>query len=286
VAAAIQRHHRRRFPTGLIARHAVINVFLVIIVLPLIWVLLMSVKSLPESYSTNFWPRQFDFSHYGFVLTRIQTLPQNMFNSIFVTLATVAITTFCAILGGYTLVHVKLPGRMLLIWLLIASLFFPTRLLSLISIYEIQRQLGLLNTVVGLIFPYVTLNLAVSILIMRGIFEQLPHELVEASRMDGCGPWRTLFLVLLPLLLNGIVVVSMVNFVGVWGEYLLAVTLTNDQATRTLPVVLASAHSGMGQWAYPRIAAVYVIAVTPGIIIFALFQRLYFKGLTEGAIKL
>jgi ABC-type glycerol-3-phosphate transport system permease component len=92
--------------------------------------------------------------------------------------------------------------------------------------------------------------------------------------------------VLLPLLLNGIVVVSMVNFVGVWGEYLLAVTLTNDQATRTLPVVLASAHSGMGQWAYPRIAAVYVIAVTPGIIIFALFQRFYFKGLTEGAIKL
>jgi ABC-type glycerol-3-phosphate transport system permease component len=251
-----------------------------------VWVILLSLKPLTESYSSQLWPSRFDFSHYGFVVTKIQTLPRNMFNSIFVTLSTVLITTLCAVLGGYALVHVKLPGRALLIWLLVASLFFPTRLLSLISIYEIQRQLGLINTVVGLIFPYVTLNLAISILIMRGIFEQLPHELVEASRIDGCGPWRTLLFVLAPLLLNGVVVVSMVNFVSAWGEYLLAVTLTNDQSVRTLPVVLASAHSGMGQWAYPRIAAVYVIAITPGIIVFALIQRLYFKGLTEGALKL
>jgi len=271
---------------GTILQHLVIVFFMLVILLPVVWVILLSLKPLTESYSSQLWPSRFDFSHYGFVVTKIQTLPRNMFNSIFVTLSTVLITTLCAVLGGYALVHVKLPGRALLIWLLVASLFFPTRLLSLISIYEIQRQLGLINTVVGLIFPYVTLNLAISILIMRGIFEQLPHELVEASRIDGCGPWRTLLFVLAPLLLNGVVVVSMVNFVSAWGEYLLAVTLTNDQSVRTLPVVLASAHSGMGQWAYPRIAAVYVIAITPGIIVFALIQRLYFKGLTEGALKL
>jgi len=276
----------RRLPLGQIAQHLVITFFMLIILLPVVWVVLLSLKPLTESYSSQLWPSRFDFSHYGFVVTKIQTLPRNMFNSVFVTLSTVLITTICAVLGGYALVHVKLPGRALLIWLLVASLFFPTRLLSLISIYEIQRQLGLINTVVGLIFPYVTLNLAISILIMRGIFEQLPHELVEASRIDGCGPWRTLLFVLAPLLLNGVVVVSMVNFVSAWGEYLLAVTLTNDQSVRTLPVVLASAHSGMGQWAYPRIAAVYVIAITPGIIVFALIQRLYFKGLTEGALKL
>lgn len=278
--------HRRRLPTGEILRHAVIIFFMVVILLPILWVLLLSVKSLPESFSANFWPKEFDFSHYGFVLSRIQTLPQNMLNSVVVTLATVVITTVCAILGGYALVHVRLPGKAVLLWLLVASLFFPTRLLSLISIYEIQRELSLLNTVHGLIFPYVTLNLAISILIMRGIFEQIPHELVEASQIDGCGPWRTLLMVLVPLLLNGVVVVVIVNFVSAWGEYLLAVTLTNDQSVRTLPVVIASAHSGMGQWAYPRIAAVYIIAITPGIILFALLQRLYFKGLTEGAMKL
>lgn len=286
MAALSTTRSRRRLPLGQVVQHLVIIFFMLLILLPVVWVLLLSLKPLAESYSSQLWPSRLDFSHYGFVVTKIQTLPRNMFNSIFVTLSTVLITTLCAILGGYALVHVKLPGRAALIWLLVASLFFPTRLLSLISIYEIQRQLGLINTVVGLIFPYVTLNLAISILIMRGIFEQLPHELVEASRIDGCGPWRTLLFVLAPLLLNGVVVVSMVNFVSAWGEYLLAVTLTNDQSVRTLPVVLASAHSGMGQWAYPRIAAVYVIAITPGIIVFALIQRLYFKGLTEGALKL
>ncbi len=284
--AALTQAQRRRQPSGQLFKHGVIIFFMLVILLPIVWVLLLSVKSLPDSYSPNFWPTNFDFSHYGFVLSKIQTLPQNMFNSIVVTLATVAITTVCAVLGGYVLVHVRLPGRAALIWLLVASLFFPTRLLSLISIYEIQRELGLLNTVGGLIFPYVTLNLAISILIMRGIFEQIPHELVEASRIDGCGPWRTLLMVLVPLLTNGVVVVVIVNFVSAWGEYLLAVTLTNDQSVRTLPVVLASAHSGMGQWAYPRIAAVYIMAITPGIIVFSLLQRLYFKGLTEGAIKM
>src|SRR5215217_7195458 len=273
-----------RVQTSTILRHVVINFFMLLIILPLLWVLLLSIKSIPDAYSGQLWPEHFDFSHYGYVLTKIQTLPRNMLNSVVVTLATVVITTVCAILAGYALVHVRLPGRAAVILLLTASLFFPTRIVSLIAIFEIQRQLGLINTTGGLILPYVTLNLAISVLIMRGIFQQIPRELVEASLIDGCGPWRTLLQVLLPLTVNGVVVV-VVNFVTAWGEYLLAATLTNDQIVRTMPVVLASASGGMGQWAWPRIAAVYVIVVAPGITIFALLQRLYLKGLTEGAVK-
>jgi ABC-type glycerol-3-phosphate transport system permease component len=276
----------RRVQTSTILRHVVINFFMLLIILPLLWVLLLSVKSLPDAYSGELWPKKFDFSHYGYVLSQIQTLPRNMLNSIVVTLSTVVITTFCAVLAGYALVHVRLPGRRIVVLFLTASLFFPTRLISLISIFEIQNRLGLINTTAGLILPYITLNLAISVLIMRGIFEQMPAELVEASRIDGCGAWRTLIQVLLPLTVNGVVVVAIVNFVTAWGEYLLAATLTNDQIVRTMPVVLASAQGGMGQWAWPRIAAVYVIVVAPGILIFALLQRLYLKGLTEGAVKL
>jgi ABC-type glycerol-3-phosphate transport system permease component len=91
--------------------------------------------------------------------------------------------------------------------------------------------------------------------------------------------------VLLPLVSNGIVVLVIVNFVSAWGEYLLAVTLTNDQAVRTVPVVLASAFGGMGEWAWPRIAAVYIMVIAPGIVAFAIAQRWYMKGLLEGALK-
>src|SRR5262249_47795982 len=155
---------------------------------------------------------------YGYVFGHIPTLVQNMVNSIVVTLATVTITSFCAVLAGFALVHLRLPGRALVISLLVGSLFFPTRLISLIAIFEIQNQLHLINTIPGLILPYITLNLAISILIMRGIFEQISPEIVEAARIDGCNSWRTLRSIMLPLVSNGIVVLVIVNFVTAWGE--------------------------------------------------------------------
>ena len=278
-------NHRRQRQLGILARHATIAFFMLIILLPLAWVLLLSIKSIPDAYTGALWPENFDFTHYTYVLEKIDTLPRNLLNSIYVTAGTVFFTTVCAVLAGFALVHLRLPGQRIVLFLLIGSLYFPVRLVSLISIFEIQRVLGLINTTGGLILPYVTLNLAVSVLIMRSIFQQIPHELFDAARMDGCGPWRMLLVVGLPLITNGLVVVIIVNFVTAWGEYLLAATLTNDQAVRTLPVVLASAHGGMGQWAWPRIAAVYVIAIAPGIIAFSFAQRLFFQGLTEGALK-
>jgi ABC-type glycerol-3-phosphate transport system permease component len=276
---------RRRVKPGTVARHAVLTVFMLAILLPLAWVLLLSIKSIPDAYRPGFWPEHFDFSHYAYVVANIPTLARNMLNSVLVTSSTVVLTTVCAVLGGYALVHLDLKGRGVVLALLVASLFFPTRVTSLIAIFEIQRALGLINTTLGLVLPYVTLNLALSVFIMRGIFEQISHELVDAARIDGAGAWRTLASVLLPLVRNGIVVVIIVNFVSAWGEYLLGVTLTNDQEVRTLPVVLAGAFGGMGQWAWPRIAAVYVMAITPGLAAFALTQRWYMRGLQEGALK-
>ena len=89
----------------------------------------------------------------------------------------------------------------------------------------------------------------------------------------------------LPMVRNGLVVVFIVNFVTAWGEFLLCTTLTNDQAARTMPVVLAGAQGGLGQWSWPALAAVYVIVVTPGIVAFTFAQKLFFKGLMEGVVK-
>jgi ABC-type glycerol-3-phosphate transport system permease component len=269
----------------LIVRHGVINIFMLIILLPLAWVLLMSVKSLPDSMRGNLWPERFDFTHYGYVFEKIETLPMNLFNSIYVTAGTVLITTFCAVIAGYALVHLRPRGQGIIIVALLSSLYFPVRVVSLISVYEIQNFLGLINSTTGLILPYVTLNLAISILIMRSVFQLVPHELFEAAKMDGAGPWKMLWLVGLPMVRNGLVVIFIVNFVTAWGEFLLCTTLTNDQAVRTMPVVLAAAQGGQGAWAWPRLAAVYVIVVAPGILAFTFAQRLFFKGLMEGVVK-
>ena len=276
---------RPRLRLATILRHAIIIFFCLIVVLPIAWVFLLSIKSIPDAYTGKLWPDKFDFSHYRYVFEHIPTVVRNFTNSIIVTTATVIITSICAVLAGYALVHLRLPGAALVVSLLVGTLFFPTRLVSLIDIFQIQNAVGLINTLIGLILPYVTLNLAISILIMRGIFEQISHEIVDAAKIDGASSWRILWEIMLPLIVNGIVVLVIVNFVSAWGEYLLAVTLTNDQEVRTLPVVLATTFGGFGEWAWPRIAAIYIMAILPGLIGFAVAQRWYMKGLTEGALK-
>lgn len=276
---------RVRVRAGTVARHAVLVAFCLGILLPLAWVVLLSFKTVPDSYTGHIWPAAWDAGNYGYALTHIDTLPRNFLNSVAVTLATIAVTTACAVLAGYAIVHWPVPGFGVLFALLVGSMFFPTQVTAVIGTWQIQRALGLINTTYGLIPPYVTLSLALSVFIMRGIFETVPRELADAARMDGCGRLRMLWHVMLPLIRNGLVVVVIVNFVTAWGEYLLALTLTNDQEVRTLPVVLASAFGGVGEWSWSRIAAVYVMAIAPGLIGFAIAQRWYMRGLQEGALK-
>jgi ABC-type glycerol-3-phosphate transport system permease component len=276
---------RSRIKWGTIARHFVLVIFALIILLPLFWVILLSVKSLPDAYQNDIWPKTFDWTHYGFSLTKIPTLPQNYMNSVVVTLGTVVVATVLAVLAGYVMVFFNLRGMPVVFAALVASMFFPTRVTAVIAIFETQKDLGLLNIPAGLIFPYVALSLAISIFVMRGMFQTIPRELFDAARIDGAGPVRTLLGIMLPMVKNGVVVVIIINFVAAWGEYLLAKTLNTNQSAQTLPVVLATATGGMGAWVWPRLAAVYIMAITPGLIIFAFAQRWYIKGLQEGALK-
>jgi ABC-type glycerol-3-phosphate transport system permease component len=274
-----------RIKWGTVVRHVVLAIFALVIILPIVWVLLLSVKSLPDAYQNEIWPKTFDFNHYRYSLEKIPTLQQNYWNSIVVTFGTVVITTICAIMAGYAIVFLQVPGIPLVFSLLVASMFFPTRVTAVIAIFETQKDLGLLNVPAGLIFPYVTLSLALSVFIMRGMFQTVPQEIYDAARIDGAGRVRLLIGILLPMVKNGIVVVIIVNFVTAWGEYLLAKTLNTNQSAQTLPVVLSTATGGMGAWVWPRLAAVYVMAITPGLIAFGIAQRWYMKGLQEGALK-
>src|SRR5262249_60497863 len=99
--------------------------------------------------------------------------------------------------------------------------------------------------------PFVSLQPTMRILIVRSSCQLVPFEMIEAARIDGCGHMRTLWMVGLPMVRNGLVVIFIVNFVAAWGEYLLCLTLVDDEARRTMPVVLAPAQGGQGQWAWP-----------------------------------
>ncbi|MFT4039829.1 MAG: carbohydrate ABC transporter permease, partial [Thermomicrobiales bacterium] len=258
--ASVTVPRRSRIKWGTVARHVVLVLFALVILLPIFWVILLSVKSLPDAYQNDIWPKTFDFTHYGFALTKIPTLPTNYLNSIVVTVGTVVVATVLAVMAGYVMVFLAVPGMRIVFALLVASMFFPTRVTAVIAIFETQKDLGLLNIPAGLIFPYVSLSLAISIFVMRGMFQTVPREIFDAARIDGAGPVRTLLGIMLPMVKNGVVVVIIINFVAAWGEYLLAKTLNTNQSAQTLPVVLATATGGMGAWVWPRLAAVYIMA--------------------------
>jgi ABC-type glycerol-3-phosphate transport system permease component len=155
----------------------------------------------------------------------------------------------------------------------------------LIGIYNIQADLGLINQTWSLMLPYTALSVAISVFIMRGVFQTVPKELLDSARIDGANSLRVLTGIMLPLVRNGIVVVLIVNFVAAWGEYLLALTLMNDANKRTLPVFIANSSGGVGALLWPRTAALYIIAILPALITFAIAQRWFMKGLQEGALK-
>jgi ABC-type glycerol-3-phosphate transport system permease component len=281
-------HPRRRISWGTIARHVFLIILCLWVLLPLAWVILLSVKSLPDGTQRYIWPHQFVdpiYAHYAFVIDKSKDAVVAFKNSVLVTGLTVIASTITAVLAGYALVHLKTPLRGVVIGLLVASLFFPTRVTALLGIYNIQNRLGLINETWSLMLPYTALSVAISVFIMRGVFETVPKELVDSARLDGANSLRVLGGIMLPLVRNGIVVVIVVNFVAAWGEYLLALTLMNDAGKRTLPVFIVSTSGGIGASLWPRIAALYIIAILPALITFGIAQRWFMKGLQEGALK-
>jgi len=281
-------HPKRGIRWGVIARHAVLISFCALVLLPLAWIVLMSVKSIPDGVHRYLWPHNFMkplLGHYQWVWEKRPDVKQTFWNSVIVTLGTVFCSTVTAVLAGYALVHLRTPAKGLILAFLVASTFFPTRVTALVGIYGVQSRLGLINVTWGLIMPYTALSVAISIFIMRGVFEQIPKDIVDSSRIDGASSLRTLVGIMLPLVINGVVVVVIVNFVAAWGEYLLAATLMTTAGHKTLPVFIAQAGGGLGAWFWPRLSALYILAITPGLIVFALTQRWYMKGLQEGALK-
>jgi ABC-type glycerol-3-phosphate transport system permease component len=282
------RHRKRRVSGGTIARHAVLMFFSLAVILPLVWVVIRSFMSLPDGTQNNILPQNWVdplFEHYDWILKRRPEVRTNFNNSVLVAALTVTTTTITAVLAGYALVHLRTPFKRVITAVLVASLFFPTRVTAITGIFEVQDRLGFINKTWTLVFPYTALNVAVCIFIMRGVFETVSKEIVDAARVDGAGTFRTLIGIMLPMIKNGVVVVIIVSFVASWGEYLLALTLMNDADQRTLPVFIGGASGGVGVLLWPRIAALYIMAIIPGLIFFAIAQRWYTKGLQEGALK-
>jgi multiple sugar transport system permease protein len=207
---------------------------------------------------------------------------QSMLNSIIVTFSSMGVCMFFGVFTAYAVARLEFPGRRFSLILLMGSYMMPP-IAIVIPGYFILKNIGLLDSQVGLVLVNVTFILPLVIWIMRGFFLSIPLELEEAARIDGSSRLGALLRIILPLSVPGLVSAGVFCFIASWNEYLYAFLYTSMRA-RTLPVLIGEFTTKVGT-DYLRMAAAGVVASAPPVLLALIFQRFLIRGLTEGAVK-
>lgn len=209
-------------------------------------------------------------------------------NSLIVTITSVSLIVMLGSMAAYALARFYHPLGRFVFWLFLAGLMIPAQLAVVPLFFEL-RELGLLNSRLGLILVYTANGLPFAIFILAGFFRSLPRSLYEAAIIDGCGEFAAFWRVLLPLARPGLVTVAIFQFIGVWKEYFYAFMLLGgdvDGSARTLPLGLANLSiTAQYRSNYGMLFAGIVLVTVPILILYLLLQRQIVKGVAAGALK-
>lgn len=211
------------------------------------------------------------------------TLFRSLWNSLFIALTTVAISILLASMTAFAFAHIRFFGSRYLMAYLLLGLLFPAAT-AILPLFIKLRDLGLLNSHLGIIIVQVAFSLSFSILLFHNFFKELPKELIDAARMDNCGYIRIYWYVTLPLSLPIIATVGVFNFVTSWNNFLLPLIVLNSDAAYTWPLGIMQFQGEYGS-DWPRILAYLTLTIIPALAFFLLAQRYIISGLTGGAVK-
>ena len=211
------------------------------------------------------------------------TFVASMWNSLIVAVSTVVMTIVLSSMIAFTFAHIKYFGRKMLISFMLIGLLFPAAT-AVLPLFIMLRDLNLLDSHLGLILAQTAFSLSFSILLFHNFFSELPHELIEAARMDNCGYIRIYFFITLPLSLPIIATVGVFAFVASWNNFLLPLIMLNTPEKYTWPLGMMQFKGEYGtDWT--RILAYLTLTIAPAIAFFLLAQKYIISGLTGGAVK-
>ncbi len=258
-------------------------IFLIVSILPFYLMLINSVKSSRDYGRNGFFsmPQELKLSNY------VKVFEDGIFsyfkNSLIVTVVSLAILLFVALCASYAFSRMKLKWTNTLFMLVVACMSISLHV-ALIPIYLLTRDVGLYDTLAGLVGPYVAFNLPITIFILTNFMREIPVELEEAAKIDGCGHIRLFSTIIVPLSKAGIVTVSIYDAIAMWNEFSFALVLTQSPESRTLPLALWN-YRGQYSSNVPMLFAVLFISVIPMILAFAFGQDKLIKGMMAGAVK-
>lgn len=276
-----RRRHRRRPRWMLWISLVVIALFAF---LPVYWLAVTSLT--PDGDVFAFPPRLFPtsitFEHYATVLTN-PAIFGYLVNSVVVSVITAVLSVVVSMYMAYAFSKYRFRGRTSLMYFVLSSQMFPQALL-LVTLYVVFAQFGLLNTYQALIISFTTFTLPLCVWMLKGFFDALPDDLIEAARIDGAGHWRILHSVILPLAAPGLVAAGLFAFVRGWNDFMFALTLAGPEK-QTLPPGLVNTFIGEAATAWPELMAASLLVSIPVCAAFILLQRYLVGGITAGAVK-
>lgn len=257
--------------------------WLAVTTMPFLFMVMTTFKTQQESYASSVWslPEALNFVNYRAVLSGPFLV--YLKNSVMVVTISVALIILISAMAAFAFARMRFRFNEALFGLVVAGMIVPIHI-TLVPIYLMTRDMGLYDSPFALVGPYVATSLPISIFILTEFMRQIPKELEEAARLDGCGPFAIFFKVFLPLSGPGLSTVAIYNAIMLWNEFIFAYVLTSSTSTRTLPLAIWD-YQGQYSSNIPAILAVVTLTSLPLIVAYAFGQEKIVKGMMAGSLK-
>lgn len=274
---------RKRFSGWTVAQYVVLIVFLLIFLVPILWIWSSALKSSIEIMKNPFaLPEEFRWINLQKAWTTGR-FDRYIGNTMIYCAAIVFGVVFLSCLAGYSLALLPLPGRGIWLTIFLLGLMVPFQSV-MIPIYYQLRDINLLETYWAFIVPGIALRLPFGIFLMRGFFRGLPRDIADAARLDGANEWNVFRQVMLPLAVPGLSTLVVFQFINTWNQFLMPLIFVQRDELR--PVSLGTMFF-FGRFTADRgmIAAGVTISMLPMVVLYLLLQRRFIEGITAGALK-
>ena len=265
-----------------------IALVLLFALIPVIWLISISLKPPSQITDQRFIPQSVSFDNYKSLFEGgVDDSPflKPLINSIVIALITTVVAITLASFTAYAIARLEFPGKRVILAGALAIAMFPP-ISTVGPLFDMWRALGIYDTYLGLIIPYLTFSLPLAIYVLVAFFREIPWDLEQAAQVDGATPFQAFRKVILPLAAPGVFTAAILVFIFAWNDFVFAISLTSSDASRTVPAALAF-FTGESTFTAPTgsIAAAAVVVTVPIIVFVLIFQRRIVSGLTAGAVK-
>ena len=257
--------------------------WLAVTTMPFLFMVMTTFKTQQESFASSVWalPEALNFVNYADVLSG--PFLTYLKNSVMVVAISVILIVLISAMAAYAFARIRFRFNEALFGLVVAGMIVPIHI-TLVPIYLMTRDMGLYDSPFALVGPYVATSLPISVFILTEFMRQIPKELEEAARLDGCGPFAIFFKVFLPLSGPGLSTIAIYNGIMLWNEFIFAYVLTSSTGTRTLPLAIWD-YQGQYTSNIPAILTVVTLTSLPLVVAYAFGQEKIVKGMMAGSLK-